>query len=160
VKGESLLRADAAKGEAEAQKIQRLAIAESETEAVKGESLLKKDQRISIKEADALAIQGENEANIRIARSEADRRVVEEETLQKTETAKVNADAQIQSANYEAEQAVQIKKAEKQKAMRMLSSWRWRLSPKVNTIDSKPKRMVLPISLKPAATIPKLPARC
>ena len=103
--------AAASKGEADAAREKRVAVAEAEAEAVKGEATAKTDQRIKVKQLDSTAVQGENRAAMDMARSDAEKKEVEEESRRRSQTAKLQADARIQASAYEAEEEMQIKRA-------------------------------------------------
>ncbi len=107
----AIAEAAATKGEADASREKRIAVAEAEAEAVKGEAAAEKDQRITVKSLDSVAVQGENKANMEIAKSNADRNEVEEESRRRAEGAKLQADARIKESAYEAEEQMQIKRA-------------------------------------------------
>lgn len=102
-------------GEAEARKQQRISIAAAEAEAQAGEAMADRDKRIAIKQADARAVEGENISAIEIAKSNALRIEQEAEAFRKAEAAKKVADAQIEKAQFEAEQAAQAARAEMEK---------------------------------------------
>ena len=71
--------AEAQIGVSESQKTQRIKVAAANSEAQVGEAEAQKNQRISIASANATAVSGENEAKIRVANSEAERRKAEAE---------------------------------------------------------------------------------
>lgn len=103
--------AQAAQGEAEADQRRRVAVALAESEARKGEADANRDQRITVMGHDSRAVEGENTAKMDIARSDAERREVEEESRRRAQAAQLQADARIQSSKFEAEEDMQIKRA-------------------------------------------------
>ncbi len=104
--------AEATTGEAEAAREKRVAVAKAEADAVRGEAEADKDRRIGVKDADSNAVQGENIASMDIAKSDAERKEVEEESRRRAESAQKQADAKILAASYEAEKEMQIKRGE------------------------------------------------
>jgi flotillin len=103
--------AEAKKGEAFAEQHKRVALASADAEAVKGEASAQKDQRITVKNLDSEAVQGENLAAIEVAKSDAERREVQEESRRRAEAAKMQADARIKSSAFEAEEQMQVRRA-------------------------------------------------
>lgn len=102
-------------GEAEAKKMQRISVSKAEADAQSGEANADRDKRIAVKQADSQAVEGENISAIEIAKSNALRIEQEAEAYRKAEAAKKIADAQIEKAQFEAEQAAQFSRAEMEK---------------------------------------------
>jgi flotillin len=103
--------ARATRGEADANQEKRVAVATADATAQKGEAEADKNQRVAIMSNDALAVSGENASKMDVAKSDAGRREVEEESRRRQEAAQVQANARIKSAQFEAEEDMQIKKA-------------------------------------------------
>ncbi|MFC1856626.1 flotillin family protein [Thermodesulfobacteriota bacterium] len=103
--------ADAVEGEANAGKAKRIAVAQAEAAAVEGEAEAEKDQRIGVKSANAEAVKGVNLAAMEIAKSDAQKKEVEQESRRRAEVAQKQADAKILGAAYDAEKEMQIKRA-------------------------------------------------
>ena len=74
-------------GEAEAQQMQRAKLANAEALAASSEADAEQIRRIRIAENNARAVEGENQSRIQIARSEAERREAEAESLREATTA-------------------------------------------------------------------------
>lgn len=102
-------------GEAEAKKMQRISVSKAEADAQSGEANANRDRRIAVKQAESAAVEGENISGIEIAKSNALRVEQEAEAFRKSEAAKRVADAQIQRAQFEAEQIAQAARAEMEK---------------------------------------------
>lgn len=102
-------------GEAEAKKMQRISVSKAEADAQSGEANASRDRRIAVKQAESAAVEGENISGIEIAKSNALRLEQEAEAFRKGEAAKRVADAQIQKAQFEAEQIAQAARAEMEK---------------------------------------------
>ena len=102
----------AIKGEADAGQLQRVAVAEADAEAKKGEADANRDERITVKLHHSKAVAGENTARMDIAKSDAERREVEEESRRRAETAHMQANARIKSGQFEAEEKMQVTRAQ------------------------------------------------
>jgi flotillin len=98
-------------GEAEAKKSMRISVAKAEADAQSGEANADRDRRISVKQAEATAIEGENLSTIEIAKSNALRVQQEAEAHRLAEASKRVAEAQIEKAQFEAEQTAQVSRA-------------------------------------------------
>ncbi|HOK65603.1 MAG TPA: SPFH domain-containing protein [Anaerohalosphaeraceae bacterium] len=96
--------AEAEKGQKKAEADKRIYIQQQEAEAVKGEKKAVAEQRIFVQQQEALAVSGENKAKADIAESEAQLAIRRAEALRKGEVAKRQAEAEIQKAQYLAEQ--------------------------------------------------------
>ena len=103
-------------GEANARKQQRIAVADADSTALVGEANAKKEQRIKVAEADSQAIVGENEADARIAESNATLRERRAEAQRRATTAEKIKAAQVLKESYAAEQAAEDARADKEKA--------------------------------------------
>lgn len=104
-------------GEAEALQMQRAKVANAEAIATSGEAEAQLLQRVNIAEANARAIEGENLAKVQIAKSDAERRQAEAESLRiATASEKVQSAKALEEA-YKAEEA-----AEKARAAREMAS--------------------------------------
>jgi len=91
-------------------------VAEKNRDGSIGEANAQRDQRISVAEANSLAIQGENAAKVTIAQSEAERREREAEALRKATAAeKVQAAKALEEA-YVAEETAEKARANREKA--------------------------------------------
>jgi len=99
-------------GKASAYRERRIAVSRAEAEAQAGEAEADKNKRVAVKQADAAAVEGENLSAIEIAKSNAARSEAEAEAFRRAESAKRIAEAQIQKANFEAEQLAQSARAE------------------------------------------------
>ncbi len=105
-------------GEAEAQQMQRAKVANAEAIASSGEAEAQQLQRIKIAEANARAIEGENQAKIQVAKSEADRRQAEAESLRQAMTAEKVESARALEESYKAEEAAERARAAREMATR------------------------------------------
>lgn len=103
-------------GESNAKKEQRIKVAEAESEAQIGEANAKKEQRIKVAAADSLAIVGENEADAKIAESNATLRERRAEAQRRATTAEKVKSAEILKEAYQAEQEAEIARANKEQA--------------------------------------------
>ncbi|MHC4517818.1 MAG: flotillin family protein [Planctomycetota bacterium] len=96
--------AEAAKGEKKAEADKRVFVQQQEAEAVKGEKEAEANQRIFVKQQESLAVDGENKAMAEIADYNAELATKQAEAFEKGEVAKRKAEAEIQKAQYLAEQ--------------------------------------------------------
>ncbi len=103
-------------GEAEANKIQRIKVAEANAEAEIGEADATQKKRVFVAQANATAVEGENKSQIKIADSEATKRVEVSEAMKKAEIAEKTNQAQARQAAYSAEKDAELARAEKEKA--------------------------------------------
>lgn len=111
--------AEAKSAEAEAEKSQRIRIAQSKAEAQIGEAKSDQTRRVSISEANALAIDGENQAKIKIADSEAERRQRAAEAEKGAiSSEKINQAQALQEA-YKSQELAELARAEKEKASQL-----------------------------------------
>jgi flotillin len=105
-------------GEAEAQQMQRAKVANAEAIAASGEAEAQQIQRIKTAEANARAIEGENHAKMQIAKSEAERRQAEAESLRQAMTAEKVQSAKALEDAYKAEEAAERARAAREMATR------------------------------------------
>ncbi len=91
-------------GEAEAVREQQIRVAENMAEAEKGRKKAISEQRIYVQEREAEAVGGENKAKVNIAQSNSQLAIQEAMATQDAEVAKRKAAAEIQRAQYLAEQ--------------------------------------------------------
>jgi flotillin len=91
-------------GEAEANRVKEIRVAENAAEAEKGRKKAISEQRIYVQDREAEAVRGENEAKAVIATSNATLAVKESAALQEAEVARRMAIVEIQKAQYLAEQ--------------------------------------------------------
>jgi flotillin len=103
-------------GEAEAQQMQRAKLANAEALALAAESASEQLRRIKIAENNALAVEGENQSRISIARSEAERREAEAESLRIATTAEKVQQAKALEESYRAEEQAELARAAREKA--------------------------------------------
>ncbi len=96
--------AQAEKGSKKAEADKRVFVQQQEAEAVKGEKKAQAEQRVYVQQQEALAVTGENKAKADIAEVEAVLAMRQAEARQKGEVAKRQAEAEIQKAEYSAEQ--------------------------------------------------------
>jgi flotillin len=96
--------AESEKGRKRAQADQRIFVQVQESEAVKGEKKASAEQRIFVQAQEAEAVAGENKAKANIASTNAELAIKEAEAMQRGEVAKRQAQAEIQKAQYLAEQ--------------------------------------------------------
>ena len=108
----------AAIGEAEAQQMQRAKVANAEAIASSGEAEAQQLQRIRVAEANARAVEGENQSRISVAKSEAERRQAEAESLRQAMTAEKVQSAKALEESYKAEEAAEKARAAREKASR------------------------------------------
>lgn len=94
----------AEKGQKKAEADKRVFVQQQEAEAVMGEKKAQAEQRVYVQEQEALAIAGENKAKADIAAAEALLAMRQAEAMQKGEVARRQAEAEIQKAQYLAEQ--------------------------------------------------------
>ena len=105
-------------GEAEAAQRQRSGLASSEALAAAGEAEAQQIQRIKVAEANAQAMEGENLSKIRIAKSEAERREAEAESLRNAMTAEKVQSAKALEEAYKAEENAERARASRERASR------------------------------------------
>lgn len=105
-------------GEAEAQQMQRAKVANAEAIAASGEAEAQQLQRIRVAEANARAVEGENQSRIAVAKSEAERRQAEAESLRQATTAEKVQSAKALEDAYKAEEAAELARAAREKASR------------------------------------------
>jgi len=91
-------------GEAEATREKEIRVAENRAESEKGRKKAEADQRIYVHGQEAEAVAGENTAKARIAAVNADLAIREAEAMQRGEVARRQAQAEVQKAEYLAEQ--------------------------------------------------------
>lgn len=94
----------AAVGEADANRVKEIKIAENVAASDKGKKQADADRRIFVQAQEADAIKGENTAKAQIAESNAELAIKQAEATMRGEVAKRNAMAEIQKAQYAAEQ--------------------------------------------------------
>lgn len=107
---------DGSIGEADALRDQRIQVASLNTQATIGEADAKQKERIAIAQADATAVEGENLSKIKIANSEASKRVKEAEAKKLAISAEKINEAQTLEEAYEAQRKAELTRAEKEKA--------------------------------------------
>lgn len=108
----------AAIGEAEATQLQRAKVANAEAVAASAEAEAHQLQRVKSAEANARAVEGENLAKIQVAKSEAERRQAEAESLRLAMTSEKVQSAKALEEAYKAEEAAEIARALREKASR------------------------------------------
>jgi flotillin len=91
-------------GEADANREKDIGVAENVAASQKGMKKAQADQRIYVQGQEAEAVKGENEAKANIAGYEAELAIKEAAAMQRGEVAKREAEAEIQKAQYLAEQ--------------------------------------------------------
>lgn len=91
-------------------------VAEKNRDGSIGEANANMDQRIQVSEANSSAITGENEAQMKIAASNATLRESEAEALRRAITAEKIAEAKAQEEAYLAQKLAEIARAEREKA--------------------------------------------
>ena len=91
-------------------------VAEKNRDGSIGEANAQRDQRISVAEANAHAVQGENESKAHISQSDAARREVEAEALRRATSAEKIAAARALEEAYAAEQIAEQARAQREKA--------------------------------------------
>ena len=103
-------------GEAQASKDQRIEMANADTSAKIGEAEALRSERIRVSEANAVAVSGENQAQISIAKSDAERREAQAEANRLAVAAeKVKAARALEEA-YSAERMAEDSRAARDKA--------------------------------------------
>jgi len=105
-------------GEAEAQQMQRAKLANAEALAAAAESESEQLKRIRLAEANARAVEGENQSRISIAKSDAERREAEAESLRIATTAEKVQTAKALEESYRAEESAELARAAREKATR------------------------------------------
>ena len=113
----SAAEAQAVSGEADAKKVQTIKVSEATALANIGEANALQDERIKVAEMNARAVEGENLAKISIAKSDAERRKMEAESLRLATAAEKIQKAKSLEEAYAAE-----KKAEMARAAREMAS--------------------------------------
>ncbi|MEW5734086.1 MAG: SPFH domain-containing protein [Thermodesulfobacteriota bacterium] len=96
--------AKATVGEADANKIMQIKVAENEAESVKGKKKAEAERRVYVQSREAEAVDGENTSQANIAESNARLAVKKAQANQQGEVARLEAVAEIQKAQYKAEQ--------------------------------------------------------
>lgn len=91
-------------------------VAEKNRDGSIGEANAQRDQRIQVANADSTAIQGENEAKAAIAASNATRREREAEALKRATASEKVQSAKALEESYSAEQKAELVRAEREKA--------------------------------------------
>ncbi len=105
-------------GEAEAAQMQRSKVANAEAIAAAGEAEAQQLQRVKSADANARAVAGENASKIQIAKSDAERRQAEAESLRLAMTAEKVQSAKALEDAYKAEEAAEKARAAREKASR------------------------------------------
>jgi len=93
-------------------------VAERDRDGEVGKARAEQDQRIQTADANAKAVEGENTAKVDIANSNADRREREAQAEKKAVAAERVQSAKAKEESYLAEQAAEIKRAERDRATR------------------------------------------
>lgn len=91
-------------GEAVANREKEIKVAENVAESEKGKKKAEADKRVFVQEQEAQAVQGENQSKASIADYNAQLAIRQADALQKGEVARREAEAEIQKAQYKAEQ--------------------------------------------------------
>ena len=91
-------------GQAEANRVKDIRVAENVAQAEKGKKKAEADRRVYVQGQEAEAITGENTAKAEIANVNAGLAIKEADALQRGEVAKRDAEVEIQKAQYRAEQ--------------------------------------------------------
>jgi len=104
------------KAAAEAINMARMEVAQKERDGAVGEAEATRDKRIKVADADAVAVEGENEAKIKIANSEANRREKQAEADRKAVAAEKVQSARAQEEAYHAEREAETARADREKA--------------------------------------------
>jgi len=91
-------------GEAEAVREREIRVAENMAQSEKGKKKAEADQRIYVQGQEAEAVAGENTAKAQIAAANSELAIKEAEAMQRGEVAKRQAQAEVQKAEYHAEQ--------------------------------------------------------
>jgi flotillin len=91
-------------GEAEAVREREIRVAENMAQSEKGRKKAEADQRIYVQGQEAEAVAGENTAKAQIAGANSELAIKEAEAMQRGEVAKRQAQAEVQKAEYHAEQ--------------------------------------------------------
>ncbi len=91
-------------------------VAEKNRDGSIGEAQAERDQRISVAESNSVAITGENESQARIAQSNATRREAEADALRRATAAEKIAQAQALAEAYEAERDAELARAAREQA--------------------------------------------
>lgn len=109
---------DGAIGEAEAVRDQRIKVSNAEAEAASGEAEAARLKRIRLAEANAVAVEGENLSKIKIASSDAERRIKEAETSKIAISAEKIQTAKALEEAYKAEKEAEEVRAQREMATR------------------------------------------
>jgi len=91
-------------GEAEATRDMQIKVAENQATSDKGQKKAEADKRVYIQQQESQAVEGENVAKANMAAANAELAVRQAEALQRGEVARLEAAAEIQRAQYKAEQ--------------------------------------------------------
>lgn len=91
-------------GEAVANRDKEIKVAQNVAESAKGQKAAEADKRIFVQQQEAQAVDGENRAKADIAAAEAELAVKQAAAKQRGEVARRDAEAEIQKAQYRAEQ--------------------------------------------------------
>jgi flotillin len=91
-------------GEAEAVREREIRVAENMAQSEKGKKKAEADQRIYVQGQEAEAVAGENTSKAHIAATNSELAIKEAEAMQRGEVAKRKAQAEVQKAEYHAEQ--------------------------------------------------------
>jgi flotillin len=91
-------------GEAQAVREREIRVAENMAQSEKGKKKAEADQRIYVQGQEAEAVAGENTAKAQIAGANSELAIKEAEAMQRGEVAKRQAQAEVQKAEYHAEQ--------------------------------------------------------
>jgi len=91
-------------GEAVANRDKEIKVAQNVAESAKGQKTAEADKRIFVQQQEAQAVDGENRAKADIAAAEAELAVKQAAAKQRGEVARRDAEAEIQKAQYRAEQ--------------------------------------------------------
>ncbi len=91
-------------------------VAEKNRDGAIGEAQAQRDERVSVAEANSLAIQGENQSQAQIAQSNATRREVEAEALRRATAAEKIAAAKALEESYSAERQAELARAAREQA--------------------------------------------
>jgi len=102
----------------EAEQLNRVAVAEAESTAVEGEKAAERDKRVAVAAANATAIGGENDAQARVAASNAELQMKRAEAYRDGETKQREAEAAVLEAQNLAMAKAALAEAEKIEAER------------------------------------------
>jgi len=107
---------DGAIGQANANREERIQVSEANSQAEIGEADATQRKRVSVAEANATAVEGENISQIKIASSEAQKRVDVSEAMKQAEIAEKTNQANARQSAYSAEQDAETARAQRDKA--------------------------------------------